>query len=95
MEVTIERGGGFFPGAARPVRLHADALGAVDRERLERLVSLASMASNEEGAAGPDAFRYTIIVEGAGEPRRLLVNEATASSDLRALLHWAVQLRPE
>ena len=90
IDFSVDGGLAAFPGLAKPVSIHCDALPAHENARLRDLVRRADFfalpAHAALHAASPDARAYTIAVDDGSQCRTVTVREPIADPALRDLV---------
>jgi hypothetical protein len=90
IDFHVDGGLAAFPGLAKPVSIHCDALPAHDRERLRDLVRRADFFAlppqEASHAGGADTRAYTIGVDDGDRQRTVTVREPIADPALRDLV---------
>ena len=100
IDFRVEGGLAAFPGLAKPVTIHCDALPADENAHLHDLVRRADFfarPSEDARSPAPDTRAYTIAIDDGPRCRTVTVREPIADPALRDLvdaLHdkaWAVR----
>lgn len=89
IDFRVDGGLAAFPGLAKPLTLHCDALPAQENERLRDLVQRAdffSLVQPDAHPAAPDARAYTIAIDDGARCRTVTVREPIADPALRDLV---------
>jgi hypothetical protein len=90
IDFSVDGGIAAFPGLAKPVSIHCDALPAHESARLRDLVRRADFFAlpvhDTSHAGGPDARAYTIAVDDGSQCRTVTVREPIADPALRDLV---------
>lgn len=90
IDFRVDGGLAAFPGLARPVSIHCDALPVHEGERLRDLVRRADFFAlpprDDSRAGAPDARVYTIAIDDGSRCRRLTLREPIADPALRDLV---------
>lgn len=90
IDFHIDGGLAAFPGLAKPVSIHCDALPAHENERLRDLVRRAdffALPPQDDSHAGlPDTRAYTIAIDDGSRRRTVTVREPIADPALRDLV---------
>jgi hypothetical protein len=89
IDFHVEGGLAAFPGLAKPVTLHCDALPPDERNHLTDLVRRAdffALPPQDPHSGGPDTRAYTIAIDDGGRCRTVKVREPIANPALRDLV---------
>jgi hypothetical protein len=90
IDFSIDGGLAAFPGLARAVSIHCDALPAHENARLRDLVRHANFFAlppqDPSRGGGPDARAYTIAIDDGSQCRTVTVREPIADPALRDLV---------
>lgn len=90
MRIDFHAEGGLaaFPGLAKPVTLHCDALPPDERAHLTDLVQRADFFAlpPQDPHGGPDTRAYTIAIDDGARCRTVKVREPIANAALRDLV---------
>lgn len=89
IDFRVEGGLAAFPGLARPVTIHCDALPPDENARMRDLVRRADFfarASDDARPPAPDTRVYTIAIDDGPRCRTVTVREPIADAALRDLV---------
>ncbi|MEO9135209.1 MAG: protealysin inhibitor emfourin [Casimicrobiaceae bacterium] len=90
IDFRVDGGLAAFPGLAKPVTIHCDALPPHQNERLRDLVRRADFFAlppqADPQAGGPDTRAYTIAIDDGAQCKTVTVREPIADPALRALV---------
>jgi len=89
IDFRIEGGLAAFPGLAKPVTIHCDALPAGENAQVRELVRRAdffALPGDDARAPVPDARAYTIAIDDGARRKTVTVHEPIANPALRDLV---------
>ncbi|HJU22384.1 MAG TPA: protealysin inhibitor emfourin [Casimicrobiaceae bacterium] len=89
IDFHVEGGLAAFPGLAKPVTLHCDALPPDERAHLTDLVRRSdffALPPQDPQGGGPDTRAYTIAIDDGARCRTVKVREPIANPALRDLI---------
>lgn len=89
IDFRVDGGLAAFPGLAKPLTLHCDALPAPENAHLRDLVRRAdffALPQHDPQPAAPDARAYTIEIDDGTRCRTITVREPIADLALRDLV---------